>query len=497
MKHMSDPSLARLRPVRMFVPACLCLLFVSLLLVFPVGCITETRGLGSSNLTNMNLYSDRELKRFKPLMTRYNLDPPLSTDFSGGMDEEADLFKPFHQYSKMRYMSDDGSISVHYYLEAGKGQLVAALLAGQNPWITRAANAKAGLGLDEVTVFPGFISDVRRTAGVGTTPFSGYGKAGGPACDLLVVRTTHERLLETEEFISRVLTETPQIEIKVRVIEVALQDKLEYGVDTWVWKDTSGQSFLKPPQFQLDLDGDGNPIIDAITGLPTPFYPKSGGDYNMGAWHTQFSTESFLVSGNEAQGSLFKVYGVHDKMVLDAWIDLVQRTSESQILSAPKITVLNGHKAVIETTVSLPVQKVKPSANTATFTYAYEPTGVKLVILPTLLMDDTIQVEINGEVTTLAGQESLETVTGVVEIPIFTNRNITTSVTVRDGEAFAMGGLLATMKIERVSKVPLLGDIPILGYIFKNKHMENQKTQIIFYIEPRIVRNEETIYMPD
>ncbi len=188
---------------------------------------------------------------------------------------------------------------------------------------------------------------------------------------------------------------------------------------------------------------------------------------------------------------------MHDKMVLDAWIDLVQRTSESQILSAPKITVLNGHKAVIETTVSLPVQKVKPSANTATFTYAYEPTGVKLVILPTLLMDDTIQVEINGEVTTLAGQESLETVTGVVEIPIFTNRNITTSVTVRDGEAFAMGGLLATMKIERVSKVPLLGDIPILGYIFKNKHMENQKTQIIFYIEPRIVRNEETIYMPD
>ena len=57
--------------------------------------------------------------------------------------------------------------------------------------------------------------------------------------------------------------------------------------------------------------------------------------------------------------------------------------------------------------------------------------------------------------------------------------------------------LASTSEIERVSKVPLLGDIPILGYIFKNKLKEKRKTQIIFYIEPRIVRPEETIYMPD
>ena len=120
-----------------------------------------------------------------------------------------------------------------------------------------------------------------------------------------------------------------------------------------------------------------------------------------------------------------------------------------------------------------------------------------LAILPTLLMDDVMQVEVNGEVITLSGQETVETFSGVINIPIFTTRNISTIANVKDGEAFALGGLLASLEVERVSKVPLLGDIPILGYLFKSKSTDVRKTQIIFYIEPRIVRPEETIYLPE
>jgi len=97
---------------------------------------------------------------------------------------------------------------------------------------------------------------------------------------------------------------------------------------------------------------------------------------------------------------------------------------------------------------------------------------------------------------TISGQESVNTLSGTVNIPIFTTRSISDIVSVRDGEAFCMGGLLARSEIERVSKIPLLGDIPIIGFLFKSKSRELRETQVIFYIEPHIVMPGEGLFTP-
>ncbi|MHC4942617.1 MAG: type II secretion system protein GspD [Planctomycetota bacterium] len=462
---------------------------LALLVVLLAGCVTEyPDGVRSPYMEDLKFYSAREVHDFKPIMTRYNLDPPLSTDLIGpGEAESPDLFTPFHRYSKMRYLGDDGTITMHYYLEAGAGGRIATLLVDLIQDLEKVKDSTAKLGPNQVTVFPNFIIDNRRTAGVGTTTFSNYG-AGEKrnACDLLVVKSVQGKLMEVEETIGRLLTEIPQIEIKVRVIEVKLQDRLEYGINSLIYKESTGQPFLNT-LFQTD----------ELTG---EFLRDESGNliYESGGWLTQFDTESVVLGGQENfQGSLFEVSGVHDKLVLNALIQLVQKTSESQILSAPEITVLNGHKAVIETGTKVPVQEVETNVNETKFKYKYENTGVKLVILPTLFMDSRIQIEVNGEVTTISGQESVETNVGTVNIPIFTTRNISNIVTVKDGEAFFLGGLLARSEIEQVSKVPLLGDIPILGYLFKTKSTELRETQIIFYIEPHIVKPEEALYMPE
>jgi type II secretory pathway component GspD/PulD (secretin) len=450
------------------------------------GCVTEPAGIKSSQMNNLRIYSDQEQQRFRPLLSRYNLDPPLGADLPVVEEERTDLFKPYHKYSKMHYLHDDGTQSVHHYLEAGTGSMIATLLAGHVEDIEKVGDDKADLGPNQVTVFPNFIQDLRRTAGVGATQFTNYGSGETrQACDLLVVKASPDKLMAVEDYIARVLTEVPQIEIKVRIIEVTLEDTFEYGVDQLVYKETTGDSFLNTI---FQTDDDGNLVYDDAGNLI----------YDSGGWTTKFNTESLTILGqDDFRGSIFHVAGVHDKLVLDAFLEVLQRVTESQVLTAPKITVLNGHKAVIETGVDVPVQKVISKTTETTFAYEYLPTGVKMVILPTLLMDDTIHVEVNGEVNTISGETNIETNQGPVSIPRFNTRNISDVVRVKDGEAFALGGLLTRFEIERVSKVPLLGDIPILGYLFKSRFTQLRKSHVIFYVEPRIVRPEETIYMPE
>ncbi|MFH2001506.1 MAG: type II and III secretion system protein [Planctomycetota bacterium] len=465
-------------------------LFLGLIGILPAGCVTETvHGLKTPYTDQLRIRSDQDVHDLKPLLSRYNMDPPLGEDLAGSSeDKEADLFPPYHKFSRMRYLSDDGSVSVHYYLEAGTGGRVASLLVDLIPDISKITNNTARLEKNQVTVFPDFIKDQRRTAGVGGSDFSKYGQGGSrAACDLLIVKAEQGKLYDVEKTITRLVSEIPQIRIKVRVIEVALRDRMEFGIESTVYKNTSGKSFLNTI-FEKGEDGEFK--IDPGTGKYI---------YESGGWTTKFNTESFIVGGEDFyQGSIFNVSGIHNKLALDAFIELVQRTSDSQILSAPEITVLNGHKAVIETGVKVPVQEVKTKQNETWFQYKYENTGVKLVILPTLLMDETIQIEVNGEVTTTSGDESVETQGGTVNIPIFTTRNISNVVSVKDGEAFFLGGLLARSEIERVNKVPLLGDIPILGYLFKSKSTDLRETQIIFYIEPHIVGADEGgLYMPN
>ncbi len=77
---------------------------------------------------------------------------------------------------------------------------------------------------------------------------------------------------------------------------------------------------------------------------------------------------------------------------------------------------------------------------------------------------------------------------GGVQQPVIATRNADTTVTIRDGETLIIGGLLSTSTVETQTRVPFLGDIPILGYLFGSKGHKKVKTELIFFITPRIIR---------
>ena len=94
-------------------------------------------------------------------------------------------------------------------------------------------------------------------------------------------------------------------------------------------------------------------------------------------------------------------------------------------------------------------------------------------------------MKVTPEVSQVTGFVTLE---GNVEVPVISTRNADTTVTVRDGETLIIGGLMSTATVEDRTQVPLLGDIPILGYLFGSTRKKEIKTELVFFITVRIVR---------
>jgi hypothetical protein len=445
-------------------------------------CVEERVGRRSSIDQNLKAYDDQNVYQFSPLDSRYNVDPPFSGDLPPlpEKEETSEFYDPFAKYSAQTYHGSDFTITRHYYLPTGRGLNIAKLLVGHVPDLSfygpsegtyqdinkvfdgQAPDAKnpnkaVGLGVNQVLVFTNVIQDARPTAQVPSMPgFDAYHHKTGMVSDLMIVKSSDEqKLMEVDSFLTSLLTELPQIEIKVKVVEISVNDELQWGNENLITKETSSNKYF------------------------------------LKEWFNFYNTESMIKSGGNAadfQGSLFNALGVHDSYRLDATFELLQRITDSDILSAPTMTVLVGHRAIIETGDKVPLQEVVANVSQAWYNYKYQQTGVKLIIVPYLLPDNVVELHLNVEVVEVSGKETFDTPIGTLSQPILANRQASTRVKIPEGHAFALGGLMATAEFDVVKKLPLLGDIPVLGLLFKSRSIEKEQSQIIFYIEPRVVK---------
>ncbi len=442
------------------------------LLLTATGCVTESRWPKATSEDRPSIFAGEGSVSFIKFPPRYSLDPPIGEDTiapPAGEEEkkypipdEASLvtYDPFKRYAAQTYYGDDESVTRHYYLDSGTGDNIARLLTTQLDGLTlkgvgdvaAVKTALAAQQVGEVVVWKGFMADQRPVAKAAPTAFSLYVHGATRASDLMVVKATSEKLKEADTYLGCLQNEIPMIEIQVRVAELAVSDSLQYGLTSVIDKITGGDAFLK-------------------------------------GWLNNFNTESFKIAGlADYPGALVTIGGDHDKLNLNACLELLQRISDSEILAAPRITVLNGHKAVIATGDQTPVIKPIFSGNQLAFSYDFKPTGVTLAIVPHLLPGGVIQIQVTAEVSAVVGEETIDLGGGPVNLPIVSKRNIGTKIRVKDGKEFILGGLYTYSDFEIISKVPVLGDVPILGYLFKTESKAKAKSEILFHIVPRVVR---------
>jgi pilus assembly protein CpaC len=156
---------------------------------------------------------------------------------------------------------------------------------------------------------------------------------------------------------------------------------------------------------------------------------------------------------------------------------MLQNKDIAQILAQPRLVVKNGRSAGFLAGGEVPIVTV--TANV--FGVIFKPFGVKLDFIPTITMSDRIDLRVYPEVSEIGA--------AVNGVPSFIVRRSLTRVEMKEGESLIIGGLLNQKVVKDLKKFPFLGDIPILGALFRSTSFSNNESELVFVITPRIVRN--------
>jgi len=183
--------------------------------------------------------------------------------------------------------------------------------------------------------------------------------------------------------------------------------------------------------------------------------------------------------------------GYFSKGSLRALVKAYAGDSDTNILSTPSLLTLDNEKATIHVGQNVPFttgQYTTGSGNTSTSpfqTIERHDVGIKLTVTPQINEGDTIKLEIEQEVSDVTTNAAVDGLT--------TNkRTLETTILVDNQQTIVLGGLIKDNLGESVSKVPLLGDIPILGLLFKNTRVTTNKTNLMIFLRPEIIRDQRT-----
>ena len=184
----------------------------------------------------------------------------------------------------------------------------------------------------------------------------------------------------------------------------------------------------------------------------------------------------------------FNIGAVQFQVMLEA----LETDGLSRTLSEPSLTALSGQPASFLAGGELPVPVIGPDG----VTIEYRPFGVELAFTPRVLDDGVINLQLNASVSSL--DQSNAVTTGGVSVPAFRRRESSTTVELRDGESFAIAGLLQDDFQGSIARTPWLGDIPILGALFRSASYSRGQSELVIFVTAHLVSptRGEALMMP-
>jgi pilus assembly protein CpaC len=252
------------------------------------------------------------------------------------------------------------------------------------------------------------------------------------------------------------ITATQQVMLEVRIAEVNRRALTEFGT-----------SFFTGPGAR-----------DFVGRVTTQQFPAPGFEGNVGP------TAPGQDEGKLTFGDFLNLFVFNVGKDIGVVIRALKSSGFFQTLAEPNLIAYNGQEASFLAGGEIPVPVVQGGANAAV-SIVYKEFGVRLTFRPTII-GDVIRLQVRPEVS------SLDFANGVTlegfRIPALSTRRVETEVELRNGQSFAIAGLLDNTSQDDTAKIPGLGDIPILGQLFKSRADRVQRTELVVLITPRLVR---------
>jgi len=276
----------------------------------------------------------------------------------------------------------------------------------------------------------------------------------------LVVGTSRRAYQQTMDMIQALDRPEPQVMISVLIAEVTLSDNVDLGVEI------AGQDL----HFSEDAIVGPNGIIQG-----EDFDYVSGTD--LGAAGLGLGGFNFTITGEDFS-FLFRA---------------LQQDSRLEVLSRPLLMVRNGDEGKITIADQVPIVESSQLSDTGQTqsTIGREDVGIVLTATPTISPDGYVTIKMKQEISNISG-ENIQLTEGVSS-PVFSTREVDTNITVRDGETVVIGGLIQSRDSHGENKVPIIGDIPGLGWLFRTTSVKKSRTELLVVLTVDILRTVEDV----
>lgn len=174
--------------------------------------------------------------------------------------------------------------------------------------------------------------------------------------------------------------------------------------------------------------------------------------------------------------------------LVDLELSAAQLETRADIVSAPRVVTANQKKAVILQGTEIPYQQ---SASSGATTISFEKAVLSLSVTPQITPDNRIILDLDVKDDSV-GQVVVQS--GGVNVPAIDTQEVKDQVVVNDGQTVVLGGILVTQHRVQETKIPLLGDIPVLGHLFKQTVRKNNKDELLVFVTPKIIHQGVTVY---
>jgi len=265
----------------------------------------------------------------------------------------------------------------------------------------------------------------------------------------LIIQDIPDKREEYDGLIDSIDTQTPQVIIEARIIEAFRTFERDLGIN-WA------------------VAGRATPELGTQTDLQFPHRVEFTADVNTAP------------TGFPSAGSIGLMLGnVLDSFTLDVALEAFESDGRLRILSSPKVTTQNNQPATIEQGTQIPVV----STTATEIDVQFVPASLRLIVTPQITAEDTVIMKLRVE------NNQPSTTVSVAEVPGITTESVDTQILVRTGTTTIIGGIYKLNESETETGIPGLRKIPFFGWLFKNRVVKKDSSELLVFITPKIVKN--------
>lgn len=295
----------------------------------------------------------------------------------------------------------------------------------------------------------------------------------------LLLQDTIDRIASIRELVATLDIPVRQVLIESRIVIVNDDFSRDLGI-RWgatVIKESGGRVYTTTGR----ATGTDSIVNDAATNINasgTPFpvgIPSLDDRFNV----------NLPVASPAGQ---FALAILDDDYLIDLELSALQAEGRGEVVSSPRVITANQKEANIKQGVEIPFQEASSSGATTT---QFKEAVLSLTVTPQITPDDRIIMDLL--VTKDSVGEVITTERGG-SVPSIDTRSIETQVLVNNGQTVVLGGIYETSQGETITKVPFLGDIPVLGYIFRSTRVTSEKSELLIFVTPKILKEGSSIY---